>query len=245
MLKIITIITKFVVVTIIALLFGACNFGDLNSIKGSGNVTTEQRKVSGDFTNVEVSDDLEVEIQQSDKLEITVIADDNIQKEIVTKIEDGVLTISSNYGNYSDMASKKVIVKMPIIEGLQASSSSRITNKLPLKGNSITVSSSSAANINVTLEYENIQLSSSSGSNQEIKGKALSVEVKASSGSEINANELLANEIVAKSSSGSSINISPIVSLQAKASSGSSITYHKIPKSIQKEEHSGGNISQE
>ena len=245
MLKIITLITKFIVVTLVALLFGSCNQGVLNSITGSGNVTTEKRNVSGDFKNVVVSNALDLEIEQSDKFEITVIADDNLQKEIITNIENGVLTVSCKFGNYINVSSKKVIVKMPIIEGLEATSASSINSNSILKGNHLTLSSSSAASIYATVEFENIEMASSSGSHQTIKGKTIQLETKASSGSELNASELLANEIIADASSGSSMIVSPIVSLKAEASSGSNINYNKTPKSIQKEEHSGGSVNPE
>jgi hypothetical protein len=244
MLKFITLITKFIVITLIALLFGSCNLNGFHSVTGSGNVTTENRPVTGDFKSVEISNALDLEIEQSDKTEITVIADDNVQKEITTKIENGVLIISSTSGNYKNVTSKKIIVKMPVIEGLEATSASTINSKNTLKGNSLNINSSSAAYINATVEYETIQLTTSSASNQTIKGKAIHLETSSSSGSVLNASELLVNEITADASSGSSTTVSPIVSLKADASSGGSIAYNKTPKSIQKEQSSGGSVYQ-
>jgi len=247
MLKIITLITKFIVVTIIALLFGSCNHIErLNSITGSGNVTTEKRTVTGDFKNVEVSNALDLVIEQSDKTEIIVEADDNLQKEITTTIQNGVLVIGCNVGNFINVTTKKVTVKMPIIEGLDASSASTISSNSTLKGNSLSLTTSSAANIKATVEYENIEISTSSASHQSIKGKAIHVETSSSSGSILDAGELLANEIVSDASSGSSTTVSPIVSLKADASSGGSITYNKTPKkSIHIDENSGGNVHKE
>ncbi|HSD06310.1 head GIN domain-containing protein [Flavobacterium sp.] len=245
MLKVITLITKFIVITLMALFFGSCNQNMLNSITGSGHVTTEKRTVTGDFKNVEVSNALDLVIEQSDKTEITVIADDNLQKEITTKIENGVLVISCNKGNFINVTSKKIIVKMPVIEGLEASSASTINCNNTLKGNSINLVSSSAGSIDATLEYENIQLNSSSASNQTIDGKAIRLETSSSSGSVLNAGELLVNEVIADASSGSSTTVSPIVSLKAEASSGGNISYNKTPKSIQKEENSGGSVHQQ
>ena len=245
MLKIITLITKFIVITLIALLFGSCNLSGLNSIKGSGNVTTEKRTVTDDFKNVEVSNAIDLVVEQSDKTEIIVEADDNLQKEIITKVENGVLIVSCKVGNFMNVASKKVIVKMPVIEGLEASSASTINSTNTLKGNSLNLVSSSAGSIHATAEYENIQLTSSSASNQTIKGKAIQLETSSSSGSVLNAGELLANKVVAHASSGSSITVFPIVNLNAEASSGGNITYIKNPKSIQKEENSGGSVHQE
>lgn len=246
MIKIITLITKFIVITLMALFFGSCNqIGKLRSITGSGHVTTEKRTVTGDFKNVEISNALDLVIEQSDKTEITVEADDNLQKEITVNVENGVLIISCKTNNFINIASKKITVKMPVIEGIQASSAATVNCSTPLKGNSLNLTSSSAGSISATVEYETVQLTSSSASNQNINGKAIHLETASSSGSVLNAGELLANEVVAEASSGSSISVSPIVSLKAEASSGGSITYKKSPKSIQKEEHSGGSVHQE
>lgn len=246
MIKVITLITKFIVITLIALFFGSCNqISGLGSITGSGHVTTEKRTVTGDFKNVEVSNALDLVIEQSDKTEITVEADDNLQKEITTKVENGVLVISCKIGNFVNISSKKITVKMPVIEGLEASSASTINANNTLKGSSLSLTSSSAGSIHVTAEYENIQLTTSSASNQTINGKAIHLETSSSSGSVLNAGELLANEVVANASSGSSTIVSPIVNLKAEASSGGNISYNKSPKSIQKEENSGGSVHQE
>lgn len=246
MIKVITLITKFIVITLIALFFGSCNqLGEINAITGSGHVTTEHRKVQGDFKSVSVNNAIDLVIEQSNKTEIIVEADDNLQKEIKTTVENGVLVISCKFGNFHNVTSKKVIVKMPLIEELEARSASTITSKSILKGNSLSLSSSSAASIHASVEYETIQLDGSSGSNQTIKGKTLHLETSASSGSAMDAIDLLANEVIANSSSGGSVIVHPIVNLKAEASSGGNITYHGTPKSIQKEEHSGGSIEQD
>lgn len=246
MIKIITLITKFIVITLMALFFGSCNqIGNINSITGSGHVTTENRTVTGDFKNVEVNNALELIIEQSDKTEIIVEADDNLQKEITTKIENGVLVISCTKGNFINVSSKKVTVKMPVIEGIEASSASTVNTTNTLKGNSLTLSTSSAASISASIEYENIQITANSASNQTIKGKSLHIEASTSSAGVINAGELLSNEVVASSSSGGSTTVHPIVNLKADASSGGNITYNGTPKSIQKEENSGGSVHQE
>jgi hypothetical protein len=246
MIKVLTIITKFIVITLIALFFGSCNGSEnKNSITGSGQVTTEKRTVQGNFKSVSVNNAIDLVIEQSDKTEITVEADDNLLKEITTTVKNGILVISCKYGNFHNVTSKKVIVKMPVIEELEASSASTVNSNSTIKGSNLILDSSSAASINLTTEYETIQLTGRSASNQTIKGKALQVEVSASSASVINTRDLLANEVVANSSSAGSIITHPIVNLKAKASSGGSITYKGMPKSIQKEEHSGGSINQE
>ncbi|MFV8373977.1 head GIN domain-containing protein [Flavobacterium sp. LB1P71] len=246
MIKIITLITKFIIVTLVALLFASCNHMiNIKSIEGSGHVTTEKRIVKGDFKSIEVSNAIDLVIEQSDKIEIIVEADDNLQKEITTKVENGVLIIACNYNSFNNIKSKKVTVKMPIIDQLEASGAATIKSINIIKGESIRLEASSAASINLNIESDAIYNESSSGSTIAINGKALKLEATASSGSTIDAKDLLVNEIKAHASSGSTINVHPIVSLDATASSGASINYNIIPKSIRKEAHSGGSIHQE
>lgn len=243
MVKIITIVAKFIVVTVTALLFSSCNHAiNIKSITGSGHVTTEKRTVNADFKSIEVSNAIDLIIEQSDKTEITVEADDNLQKSISTKVDNGVLMISCDYNSLIDIESKKVTVKMPFIEALRASSTATISSTNTLKSENINLRTSSAATMNLTLASDYIECKSSSGSAIEITGLALKMKATASSGSAIDATDLLANEITALASSGATISVHPIVSLKAKASSGSAIDYKTIPKSLEKRTSSGASI---
>jgi hypothetical protein len=244
MIKIIIHITKFVVATLTALLFASCNNLNLNAIEGSGNVTTEKRIVNGDFQNIKVSNAIDLVIVQSDSTEIMVEADDNLQKEIVTKVENGTLIIRCKYSAFRNISSKKVTVKMPTLDKLEASSASSVQSKNVFQGENIELESSSAATIDVNLESDNIACTASSGSSIKVEGKALKITTKGSSGSTINAGKLLANEVQADASSGASLEVHPILSLKAGASSGGSINYNSAPKTIEKTSSSGGSISQ-
>jgi len=242
MIKIIIHITKFIIATITALLFASCNF-NMNSIEGSGNVTTEKRIVQGDFKSVSVSNAIDVVIEQSDSTEIIVEADDNLQKEITTEVKNGTLIIKCKYSSFNDVT-KRVTVKMPVIEKLEASSASSINSKKVILGEKIDLDSSSASTINISTESDSVLLSASSGSTINVEGKALKLKTDASSGSTIDAKKLIANDIDADASSGSSISIHPKVSLKAEASSGASINYEGSPKSLEQKSNSGGSINQ-
>ena len=246
MLKIITLITKFILVALTALLFASCNHSiNFKSIKGSRNVTIEKRNVDGNFKSIEVSNAIDLIIEQSDVTEIVVEADDNLQKHILTKVENGTLVISCDKNYFINMKAMKVIVKMPVIEQLEANSSASITSVNTINGENITLNTSSAATINLNIESDDITCDSSSGSTITIDGMALKMKANAASGSKIDAKNLLVNEVNAEASSGATISTHPIVSLDAEASSGGSISYHKVPKSFRKESNSGGSISKE
>ncbi|HEX9979366.1 MAG TPA: head GIN domain-containing protein [Flavobacterium sp.] len=215
---------------------------DIRGIKGSGNVVTQNRDIAEDFTRVEVSNGLEVTIEQSNAKAVIVEADDNMQAHITTKVEGGTLKISSDYNSFTNVT-KKVTVRMPIIKGLEASGGSTLRSGNKLTGDEISISASSGSEINVSVEAEKILCEASSGSHLTASGKALSLETSSSSGSGIDASKLLANDVHAQSSSGSSTDVHAIVSLDAKASSGSSIDYTGNPKQLQRDENSGGGIS--
>ncbi|POY36480.1 DUF2807 domain-containing protein [Flavobacterium alvei] len=244
MIKIITIITKFIIAALMALLFSSCNpsFNLGNGIKGSGNLTTETRVADQDFKSIEVSSGIKVFVEQADIKSITVETDDNLQEHIITKIENGVLKIEANKGYNSTIP--MVRVKMPIINGLSASSGSKINSSYTLTSNNIKANSSSGSLINIDIEADAITLESSSGSEIEARGKALKLETNSSSGSHINAKALMANEVFSQSSSGSSTSVYPILKLDAKVSSGSSIDYYKVPKTLSKDISSGGSIDE-
>jgi hypothetical protein len=243
MVKLIVYITKTIVAILVALVVASCQFSfDLgDSIKGSGNVISENRPVNGDFTSIEASRGIDVIVAQSNIKSIEVKADDNIIEHISTDINNSVLTITLDK-SVKNLSSKKVYVTLPNIESLRSSSGSSISSKNALVVKSIDVKSSSGSEINIDVEAEKIICDSSSGSEISVEGKAIKLEVSSSSGSEIEAQNLLANDIIANSSSGSSIEIHPIISLSAKASSGSDIIYYNNPKSLTKKSSSGGSI---
>ena len=212
-----------------------------NGVDGSGNIITEKRTINENFDKISSSTGVTVIVEQGTPTDIEVETDDNLMQYVITKVENGTLIVKIE-GNINTMSSIDVRVKMNSIVGLEASSGSSITSKNTLKGNTIAVKSSSGSEIEAVLEYENVSCESSSGSNITVSGKTLKLETASSSGSEINANQLAANDVFAQSSSGSSTSVKPIVKLDAKASSGSSIDYVQTPKTITKEETSGGSV---
>jgi len=241
MIKSIILVTKFIVIALVTFLFSSCNY----SIKGSGHVTTEKRLIKDTFKNIEVSNAIEVVIEQANEIEVDVVADDNLQNKITTNVENGVLIIGCEYNSFMNVKSKKVIVKMPIIEALQASGAATISSTTVLKGDNLSINASSASEINLKLEFDSISSESSSGSTITLIGKALQLKTGSSSGSSINAEKLMSNEIVSNASSGGSIDVYPIVSLNAKASSGGNVSYYNVPKSLKKTSSSGGSVDKE
>jgi hypothetical protein len=243
MVKFIMFCSKAIIATAAGLALTSCNWTvDLgNSITGSGNIVKETRKLDS-FTKVEVKTGIDCEILQANNFEVVVEADDNVIKEIKTRVENGTLILESDFGNYHN-ATRKVTVHMPKIDNLESTSGATLKSLNTFTATKVYLKSSSGSEMNVTVESDTISLETSSGSEQNIKGKALKLYATSSSGSSINANELLANDVSAQSTSGSSIEVHSILNIDGKASSGSSINYKGNPKIVNKEESSGGSVS--
>jgi len=246
MVKFAVVSTKIIAATIATLLLSSCNAKiDLgNGIDGNGNVTRQTRSVGKDFSKIEVNRGLNVIVEQSDSFFVEVEADDNLQSHITTKVENGTLIITTDE-NIDEATARNIHIKMPSLSDIETSSGSSVTTKGVFTGSQIDVTSSSGSEADLDLEYESISCESSSGSSITVKGKALSLSTDSSSGSTIEAQNLLANDVISESTSGSSTNVHPIVSLNGKASSGSSISYDTSPKTVTKEESSGGSVSKE
>lgn len=246
MMKFIVFITKIIVTTAVAILFSSCKFDlDLSSgIDGDGDVVTENRNNNTPFTSIEISRGLELEIEQAPETSIMVIADKNLQNHISTDITNGILTITSDV-DINDATSKRIVVKLPNITSLQASSAAFIKGNNTIKAQNIGLTASSAAEIKMSLEAENVTAEASSAGSMQLRGKTLKLEVDASSAGILDAEQLLANDVISDASSGSVIDVHPLVSLKAQASSGSSTTYHNEPKILSKKSNSGGSISKQ
>jgi len=215
----------------------------MNTIEGSGNVTTEKRTVNGEFKNISVSNAIDLVIEQSDKTEITVEADDNLQKEIVTRVENGTLIIECKYSSFRNITTKTVTVKLPAIHKIEASSASTVETDKVFLGEDITLEVSSAASMDMNIESDRISVDAGSGGSVNLEGKALSLSTSVSSGGSIDAEALMANDVNADASSGGTVSVRPILSLKAEASSGGNINYSGSPKTVEKSATSGGSVS--
>jgi hypothetical protein len=231
---------KFLITLGVALLLISCTNFD-NQKRGNGNVTTENREVTENFTKIVVGQAIDVEIEQTNSYNIEVEADSNLQNHIKTTIENGVLKISSDV-NIQNAEKLLVKVKMKQITEIETTSASSLKSVNILKGKTLRIAASSASDVDVEAEFENMHLEATSTGEINIKGKTLKLETSASSASEIDASELIANEVFAQATSASETSVHAIVKLDAKASSAGSITSVKKPKEIRKEETSGGEV---
>jgi hypothetical protein len=235
-------ITKILTLLFVATLFSSCAVDMFNKVSGNRNVVTENRDTKEDFTKIRVSNGLELHLFQGSKNKISVEADENLQEIIITEVKDGVLKIYAEKNIWKSKA-RKVYVTFKSLESLTATSGSDVYTKETIKVDNIKISTTSGADINISIDANSIETSATSGSDLEVSGTANNHITKATSGASIEAYQLRSKNVTAKVTSGADINVYASESLNAKATSGGDIDFRGNPKNVDKKESSGGDIS--
>lgn|SRR5690554_1412345 len=233
-------IINLTIVIVASLILSSCsfNFGK----KGNGNVVTQERNISENFTEIRGSAGLDVYLTQGNEYKIMVEADENLQQFIETDIKDGKLHVTTSE-NISWSKAKKVYVTFVEINAIEASSGAEVVGNSLIKSEILSLKASSGADMKVEVFSKELTAHTSSGADMKLSGKATSFVANASSGSELNAKELLVINCIAKASSGSDIKVNVKEKLDANASSGADIDYYGSPTSVNSNKSSSGSVS--
>jgi len=233
---------KITLLLFIGIIVSSCNVDfNINQVQGNGNVVTKQRSVSRDFNGVKGASGIDVYLTQGDRNEIVVEADENLHELIETEVENGMLKIRSNK-NIGRAKAKKVHVTYTSINHIKASSGADVIGNSLIKGEHITLDSSSGADLEVEVSAKELYAESSSGSDLKITGQTLTLMANASSGSNINARQLKAINCKAKASSGADITVHVKEQLEGKASSGGDIKYYGNPTAVSSKDGYSGSV---
>ncbi len=237
-----TTISKLTIILFLATIVTSCGVDMFNKVDGDRNVVSKDRKINDDFTNVKVSNGIDLYIKQGKKASLTVEADENLHDIIVTEVQGGTLKIYTEKNIWRAKA-RKVYLTVTTLEELKATSGSDVYSESVIKVKDLELSTSSGADMRIEIDADNVKTHSSSGSDLRVSGKANSHYSSASSGSSIKAYSLESKDVTAKVSSGADISVYATESINAKASSGGDIRYKGNPEKVSKRTSSGGGVS--
>jgi len=235
---------KIVLVLAAVVSLTACNFDiNFNQTSGSGNVETEERSVNQDFDKVHGSAGIDVYLTEGDDYKIVVEADDNLIPLITTEISNGKLKIGVEQGkNIGRAKAKKVHVTYKALTGISASSGADVIGNSVVKSESLTLDSSSGADLEVEIIAKEVYADVSSGADLKISGRAIRLTAEASSGSDLKAKELEVKICKANASSGADITVNVLDELDGKASSGGDIKYYGDPTAVKTKDGASGSV---
>ena len=220
----------------------SCSFAQDKKESKDGE-TKQIRNVTG-FTEISVSEGIELNLKQGDKEFVEVIADADLIDEVLTEKNGNELRVHMKGHNYHNI-NVTVNVTAIKIDELESGSGANLSTETLIKSDKLGMSVSSGASLNVEFNSPLAKCETSSGSSANLKGEVKDFKVEASSGSTINAYNVMATNVNAEASSGSSVKVHVDGDLKAEASSGSNIEYSGTPKSKDVEKSSGGSVSKD
>ena len=229
--------------------------------KGNGNVVSETRNVSS-FDKISATSGIDV-IFETGSQSVEVTTDENLLEYIVTEVKNSELIIKrKNKINIKKATKQEVRVSAPTLVAVSSSSGADFTAKGVIKSSTMDISSSSGADLQMSvdakklsvnsssgadlqlnIQSDDIEAKASSGADMELKGSARTAKLSASSGAEVNAYQLTVDTCDAKASSAGGISITVKNELNAKASSGGDVSYKGSPKTTNVTKSSGGDVS--
>lgn len=209
-------------------------------IRGNGHVVKEERNVTN-FESLEVSNGIEVFVNQDASEKVIVETDSNIQKLLKTEVSGGTLKLYMEEGVLHTRL-LRVYVTLKQLKSVETSSGSHVKSENKISCDHLKMSSSSGSGIKLEVVCDKLEAESSSGSHLNVYGSAKLLTADSSSGSGIDASGLVAEKGELSSSSGSHINAQITKELKADASSGAGITVMGNPAIRDTDGSSGGSV---
>lgn len=209
--------------------------------RGSGNITSESRKVP-DFKEISVGSSFDVEVKLGATTDVKVEADDNVIKYIETEVSGNTLKIGlkSNHGFANTHL--KVFITMPALTAVRTSASASVdvlgvltsTEKLSFKA-------SSSSDIRADVDAPEVEAEANSSATIKLSGKTKNFSADVSSSGDVLCWDLMSENTKASASSSGTAKVHASVTLDAKASSSGDIVYHG-GATVSKSESSSGSV---
>jgi len=170
-----------IVLSLMVIGLSAC----MNTIKGNGNVSEENRDVT-QFTSIDVRGAYKIFIRQGEKEELAVRADENLQDNIHCKVDGKTLKIW-NERNIINATELKLFITVKDLEKIEISGACKLKSKSEIKGDNLKIDISGAAKVDMQVDINQIDIDLSGGSESNLSGKAKDVSVDISGAGDLNA----------------------------------------------------------
>lgn len=216
------------------LLLNSCDY-----TTGSGNIITEKRAV-GNFSEISVSNSIEVEVKIGPVAAVEVEADDNIIEHIVTKVSGSILKIGVEDLHSISNSHLKVYITTPVLKSVNANSSAEVKVLDIIKDDGkLSFHASSSADIEAEVDAPEIEVKASSSGSVTLNGRTKNYKAEVSSSGDIKSAGLLSENTDVSANSSGSADVHASLSLNADASSSGSIDYRGAATVKQKVSSSG------
>lgn len=225
-----------VMVMILTMTLSGCS--SLGRADESSQVKKKELQFS-DFIAVEVKDAFEVEIAQSDKYSVTVIADNDLYNNLKIRHQNDTLQIYIDPPYTHIISNKKVLITMPVLQQLDLSMNSKGTVTGFRSSEDFILNLALGSRLSGDIEADNVICHVASGSHMTLVGKAHEMILDASAGSSAECSQFALTQASITLNSGSKATVNVKESMSVDLKLGSSLSYIGDP-AITRVEISGG-----
>ncbi len=201
--------------------------------RGSGNVVSEDREVSG-FTRVDLSGVGNLIITQGDHEGLRIEAEDNILTKLSTEVEDGVLRIGPKmpwraFGRLWPRKDINLYLSVRELKEIHTSGSTRIQSDGALEAGALLVSTSGSSRVNLQARTQRLEARMSGSGNVTLSGIADSLRLKSSGSARFYARGLQAREVTVESSGSANVEVFATATLRVDMSGSGKVAYAGSP----------------
>jgi len=218
---------KVFLLSLIILVFASgCDEISARKERGSGNITSQTRNVSG-FNSVDVSGAIDIYVKQDSATSVKVEADDNLLHYIEVYTDNSTLVIRTDRGVRMRPTHKiKVYISNPSYKEFEVSGASSIRSEnLITSSETLHVGLNGASEGKMEFNAPRVSVDLTGASNLTIRGKTKDFEGGASGASEIRCFDLLTENSDIELSGASGAEIYASVKLAGNVSGASHIKY--------------------
>lgn len=214
----------------------------LIAVTGSAYAQKTENRNVGPFSGVKSQVGIDVYLKKGTKESVQVVISGKIeQKNVVTEVSGGMLTVSVDKGSYNSVEIK-VYVTFVEITKLMVNSGGNIFSEDVIKTSKLSLSATSAGTIEIQAEVDQLEANAGSAGEIEVKGKAGTAVIEAGSAGEVDAYELVANTVKVKAVTGASAKVNVVKEIEAKAATGADIRFRGNPERSNTSSSTGGSV---
>jgi hypothetical protein len=212
----------------------------LNCVHGSGNMKTENRKVT-EFTRISISGVYNVILKQDSSLSINITADDNLFKYIKSNVHGNRLEIY-NKRNFCNTGQITVTVGVRNLEEVETSGAVELSSDGRINTKDMRLEMSGVSKITLELNAANVVTSGSGASEVDLKGQATSHDISLSGDSKVHAFDFVVGRCEIQSAGVGHCEVDVLNSLSVHSSGASEVKYRGNPSDVTNEKSGASSI---
>lgn len=205
-----------------------------------------ERNLTGTFENIEVSEAIDIIYTQNKNLNLEIETTKDNDKNILTEISDGILTIRRKHNNgfMPNINNGKVTIYLysPKLKGIKLTGASSFKSTNLIKNDEINLDLSGASDATLIVNAIKVKTDLSGASDVNINGICKDIYIKCSGASEFNGYKLEHLNSTVYISGASDVKIASFNTINGAISGASSLFYKGEPKHINVSESGNSEI---